>query len=153
MSYPVTPPETRFWDKVDKNGPLPVLGPDLGPCWLWTARTCTKGYGMFWDGEKQVLSHRWAFEHSPDGEPIPDGLTVDHLCFRKTCQRKSHLQAITRVENIIRGGGKGHWQKIKIHCPQGHPYVEENIYRHDGRRHCLACSRLRKHQKVYARPT
>lgn len=39
---------TRFWTKVDKNGP--TLQVDLGPCWVWTAsrrrkRKDAKAYG------------------------------------------------------------------------------------------------------------
>lgn len=145
---PVISPHIRFWAKVNKDGPLPVLRPELGPCWLWTARTCTKGYGMFWDGEKQVLSHRWAFVHSPDGEEIPIGLTIDHLCNRPTCQRKSHLEAVTRVENILRGDGNGHHQTVKTHCSKGHPYTEGNFRIYDGKRRCLVCDKLRKHKST-----
>jgi hypothetical protein len=27
--------EERFWEKVDKNGPVPAHRPELGPCWVW----------------------------------------------------------------------------------------------------------------------
>jgi hypothetical protein len=34
-------------------------------------------------------------------------------------------------------------QADRTHCPQGHPYDDENTYRHNGRRHCRACQRRR----------
>src|SRR5690349_16006693 len=40
----------RFWDKVDKNGPIPLHRPELGACWLWTAHIATSGYGRLGGG-------------------------------------------------------------------------------------------------------
>jgi hypothetical protein len=51
----------RFWDKVDVS-----LETD---CWLWTGHNETMGYGRFWDGKKNKMAHRWAYEYSIG--PIP----------------------------------------------------------------------------------
>src|SRR5258708_3651290 len=40
---PITSLSDRFWAKVNKNGP--ILIPELGNCWVWTASTDRKGYG------------------------------------------------------------------------------------------------------------
>lgn len=37
---------SRFWSKVNKNGAVSELRPDLGNCWLWTGNT-HEGYGKF----------------------------------------------------------------------------------------------------------
>lgn len=29
--------EPKFWEKVNKHGPVPEHCPELGPCWIWTA--------------------------------------------------------------------------------------------------------------------
>jgi hypothetical protein len=50
---------SRFWSKVDKNGP--VLVPALGPCWVWTASRFRTGYGQFRLGPRIQLAHRVAW--------------------------------------------------------------------------------------------
>lgn len=37
----------RFWEKVNKDGPVPAYAPELGPCWIWTAFCLWNGYGRF----------------------------------------------------------------------------------------------------------
>ena len=63
-----THPSVRFWNKVDKNGPL---FQNRGRCWIWTGGTDRKGYGRFavvpksgQSGEKSLTTsaHRFAFE-------------------------------------------------------------------------------------------
>lgn len=86
----------RFWAKVDKNGP--VVRPELGPCWLWTAATFDNGYGAFRLGGKQrrahVVSHEWHVG------PVPTGLSVLHHCDIRRCIRSEHLFTGTQKDNI-----------------------------------------------------
>lgn len=93
-------PEERFWLKVDKDGPIPEHDPDLGPCWVWTAYINPSiGYGQFSPSHGvSVGAHRYAYE-LVDG-PIEDGLDVHHKCLRRACVRRSHLDAISRAENL-----------------------------------------------------
>lgn len=97
--------EERFWVKVDKSG----------DCWLWTARLKPDGYGIFKnklpDGRWiYVYAHRFAYE-SVRG-PIPDGLTIDHLCRVRNCVNPDHLEPVTRNENMRRSR--------KAECRRGH---------------------------------
>lgn len=86
----------RFWSRVDK-------GPD---CWLWTGPVHkVNGYGMwtvrFEDGTTGSLRpHRaaWRFARGP----IPDGLTIDHLCRTKLCVNPSHLEPVPPAVNTAR---------------------------------------------------
>lgn len=39
MFRPVT---LRFWEKVNKDGPIPEHQPELGPCWEWTGATTVR---------------------------------------------------------------------------------------------------------------
>ena len=112
----------RFWAKVDKTE----------TCWLWTANTCSRGYGHLRSNKVHWLAHRlsytWAYG------PIPDGLEIDHLCRVRNCVRPDHLEAVTHTENVRRGGNS-----IKTHCPQGHPLQTKASYG----RWCPECSRAR----------
>jgi hypothetical protein len=81
----------RFWAKVDRAG---------DGCWLWLADLNAGGYGTFRRGTRMVLAHRLAFEL--EAGPIPDGLTLDHLCGRPECVRPAHLEPVTAAENLRR---------------------------------------------------
>jgi len=95
--------DERFWAKVNLNGPVPTVRPDLGPCWLWEAacRIEDGGYGAFWDGKKTVRAHRWAYEQIIG--PFPEGLQPDHLCRVSACINPFHLEPVTSGENTRRG--------------------------------------------------
>lgn len=52
-----------------------------------------------------------------------------------------HLEAVPLEENIRRSGltSFAAVNLLKTHCPQGHPYDEENTKWYEGRRYCRAC--------------
>jgi HNH endonuclease len=136
--------EERFWSKVNKNGPIPEYAPHLGPCWIWTAGLAD-GYGAFSIGNKQhkahILSYTWA-----KGE-IPEGWERDHLCRVPACVNPDHLEAVAPRINKIRGFGFGGINARKTHCPQDHPYDEENTYINPkGQRICRKCQSRRMHE-------
>lgn len=51
-----------------------------------------------------VQAHRFAWADRRG--PIPEGLTVDHLCFNRRCQNPGHMEIVTRSENSRRGARK-----------------------------------------------
>lgn len=137
--------QDRFWAKVDTTG----------ECWLWIGgRHDGDGYGGFFDGQRQVLAHRFAYEMAFG--PIPAGLEIDHACHNadkscnlkgdcphRRCVRPSHLEAVPHRENCQRGqcgATTTARQKAKTHCPKGHPYNAENTYRYRTMRYCRACN-------------
>lgn len=133
--------EVRFWSYVDKNGPIPARRPDLGPCWLWTAKTGRAGYGRFTVGYREVSATRWICELKLGS--IPEGYEPDHLCFNTSCVNyESHLEVVTRRENTLRGGSPPAINARKTHCDNGHEFTPENTYirtRPRGGRACRIC--------------
>lgn len=86
-------PAERFWPKVDRSG-----GPNA--CWPWLKATDDDGYGAFSIGPQSVIAHRFAYEDLVG--PIPDGLTIDHLCRFTGCQNPVHMEPVTFAENARR---------------------------------------------------
>jgi hypothetical protein len=133
--------EERFWTKVNKNGPVPAACPHLGPCWCWTAGLDAYGYGQFKPtGSRQNLkAHRFAYELLVG--PIPEGLTIDHLCRIQRCVNPAHMEPTTMTENLRR-------RPKHDACKHGHPYAEGN-FRLEGRsRRCLVCKRARRNRQL-----
>ena len=131
--------ESRFWAKVEKSE----------ACWLWTAAKFRGGYGEFQLGRRAVRAHRVAYELVIG--PILPGLQLDHLCRVRECVNPSHLEAVTAAENIRRGLGGAH-NRVKTHCPRGHPYDEANTYiTKRGHRACRKCDAAAKARTVRMR--
>jgi hypothetical protein len=91
----------RFWARVNKDGPIPPKRPELGPCWLWTGRTTSKGYGSLWVDGEWVWAHYIAYELLLD-EAIPEGVRVGHLCGIKGCVNPAHLEIMMSVTDALR---------------------------------------------------
>jgi len=113
-------------------------------CWIWTSTTNNKGYGRFSVNAKPVLAHRFSYELFKGD--IPTGMELDHLCRNPKCVNPNHLEAVTHKENGLRGNS-GLWQKLKMHCPKGHPLKEPNLVKrkhsHPGRE-CKVCHNLQE---------
>lgn len=138
----------RFWEKVDQQGP--------DECWPWIAILDRRGYGRFHlmvDGKRRTThAHRVAYQLLIG--PIPEGLTLDHLCRNPRCVNPAHLQPVTHRENCRRGiAGQVNATRLraKTHCANGHLLDEANTYwrpsrGRDGRpyRDCRACRRNRE---------
>jgi hypothetical protein len=123
----------RFWSKVDKR-------PD--GCWLWLDVPDVKGYGTLKVEGRRVKAHRFAYELLTG--PIPEGLTLDHLCLVKPCVNPAHLEPVTARENTIRSPFTTPGIHIRqTHCKRGHPFDAENTLRKpSGARQCRTCRRV-----------
>ncbi|QHJ86404.1 HNH endonuclease [Gordonia phage Kuwabara] len=92
--------------------------------------------------QRQV--HRLVLE-TFDG-PAPEGMEALHFNGIPDDNRIENLRWGTRSANLrdaVRHGTYNNGHMRKTHCPQNHPYSEENTYRYRGRRHCKECSRAR----------
>jgi hypothetical protein len=130
--------EERFWDQVTRSD----------GCWEWRGGRHTAGYGVLrWQG-KTGYAHRISYEMTVG--PIPEGLQIDHLCRNRLCVNPSHLEAVTRRVNILRGTGFSARHAAKTHCPQGHPYAGHNLTFDGGARRCRECRRAH-YRRIYLR--
>jgi hypothetical protein len=130
--------EERFWAKVRTTD----------TCWVWMGGRHSRGYGTFWNGQRRLPAHRWAYEHFVG--PIPEGLEIDHLCRNIACVNPEHLEPVTHAENVRRGmaafGIRQRAARI-THCPHGHEYTPENTRVNYQGRFCRACGRARAAEK------
>jgi hypothetical protein len=97
----------RFWAKVNKDGPVPLHRPDLGPCWLWIGAADAKGYGKVAAGAREEgmqLAHRVAFFLAEGRWPEPCAL---HHCDNPPCVRREHLFEGTYADNMADCAAKG----------------------------------------------
>lgn len=107
-------------------------------CWLWTGAKQNRGYGNY----RSKLAHRVSYERYIG--PIPNGLTIDHLCRNRLCVNPAHLEPVTQYENNMRGQTVVAINKKKTHCSNGHELSGANVkvaIRKDGiRRVCRKCN-------------
>lgn len=113
-------------------------------CWVWTGRLNSAGYGRIRYEGKCQRAHRvsWQMHHGP----IPDGLTLDHLCRNTACVNPAHLEAVPQRVNVLRGVSPMAVNARKTHCINGHEFTPENTARRKSwsrGRMCRTCARLR----------
>lgn len=109
--FTTRPVETRFWEKVDRNGPLPASRPELGPCWLWTGAANPHGYGQLTVGStrdgnrRREIAPRLAYRlhHGT----LPADMDVLHHCDTPRCVNPDHLFLGTAGDNMRDASTKG----------------------------------------------
>jgi HNH endonuclease len=130
---PLTPAEAKERERFDERVcPEPMSG-----CWLWTGTVLDNGYAVLWNHDKwrTVPAHRISYERYRG--PIPDGLTLDHLCRVKCCVNPSHLEPVTNRVNILRGVGPTAMYARRTQCDRGHQIPDEK-----GSRQCRKCKTI-----------
>ena len=105
-------------------------------CWLWTGYVQKNGYAQFMHEPAHRIA--WMIQNGP----VPEGLTIDHLCFAPLCMNPRHLEAVTLAENIRRTNMLDRGRCRKGHVIRG----PQDVYvRPDTQRsQCRACMRARR---------
>lgn len=92
------PAVERVPEKVDSTDPE--------RCWQFHGANNGLGYGRVSVGRKVDGTKRLEYTHRVVYEsmvgPIPEGLTLDHLCRNPSCVNPAHLEPVTRADNIRR---------------------------------------------------
>ena len=121
----------RFWIKVDKRIP--------DGCWEWKGAILKNGYGRFWDGERNVLAHRFVYELCI--HRITEKQHLDHICSNRGCVNPSHLQVLSNRENILKGNGPTAKNFRKTLCKRGHILTAGKFKQNGEWRICLECAK------------
>lgn len=144
--YPRT--STPAVDRVLRKIKVHPLG-----CWEFTGRLHERGYayiagddGRTWKAHRVVYTAYFG--------AIPDGLTLDHLCFNPRCVNPAHLEPVTNRENVQRAHRAGRYDHCrgfhKTHCVNGHQFDEVTSYvSPQGKRGCRICrtEAVRRHER------
>jgi hypothetical protein len=105
------PLAVRFWERVDKNGPMPsveavAVHPQIAgqPCWLYTGQS-HRGYGRVRrDDGREVRAHHVAWFLATGRWP---DLCVLHRCDVRNCVRFEHLFRGSKPDNVADMVAKG----------------------------------------------
>lgn len=74
-----------------------------GTCSIWAGALNRSGYAQtFYKGQSR-LAHRLMYEIEVG--PIPEGLELDHLCYRRDCINPEHLLPVTKSMNMQNRAG------------------------------------------------
>ena len=107
----------------------------VGDCWETTYSVGSHGYGQVgWSVKGKnygTTTHRaaWTFYNGP----IPDGMTIDHICHNRKCVNPSHLQLLTNLENAR----KNRPDYNPEYCKRGHKRRSKDI---GARKGCYTCN-------------
>lgn len=128
-----SPAEWRFWQRVDKNGPV---HPVYGQCWMWTGLRKGIWHGFFMVSRQVIYVHR--FSHELHVGPIPSGMCVLHRCDNPPCVNPAHLFLGTRVDNNLDREEKGRGGDHKGRR-NGRAKLTEDQVREVRERYCCPC--------------
>jgi hypothetical protein len=111
-------------------------------CIVWRGAQNSKGYGCFAVNGVSQLAHRVAWEDVHG--PIPDDMTIDHLCRVHACVNVDHMEFVSIAENIRR---QPRVLRVGGECRNGHSIAADAdmyVNRRKGTKECRECRRAAK---------
>lgn len=84
-------------------------------CQLWPGAV-DRGYGRVWVDGRAARVHRvvWELKHGP----IPEGMTIDHLCRIRACCNTEHMELVSQSVNTKRAR---HVQTLAVEARRSRP--------------------------------
>ena len=74
-------------------------------CWVWTGSVDGSGYPKMKMRSRMVKVHRYMCDRFV--APLPDDMTVDHLCDRhRNCVNPAHMEIVSGSENSRRANAR-----------------------------------------------
>jgi len=127
---------------MDKVSPEPMSG-----CWLWSGAAGGGDkklgkYGRMLGTNGPTFAHR--VSHELFIGPIPSGFDVDHKCRNRMCVNPTHLEAVSRLENLKRGQTLVAANLGRSTCVHGHAFDRVRISRGRPCRDCSTCNKRRR---------
>ena len=132
------------------------------PCWR-VRTTRVDGYATFGDRREffsngqpshgEIYTHRlvWQWHH---GQPVPEGLDVDHVCRTRNCVNPEHLEAVTRSTNLLRRPPHvRHRKPLGETCKRGHRWADWGRLNTKGSLVCRLCTRISNRRRGATRRT
>lgn len=133
--------DERFWSRFRRSG----------DCLIWTGATNENGYGTCTFQGRPWKVHRLAYVLAVG--PIPAGLDIDHVwsrgCRSRACGEPSHLEPVTRGENLKRGHDARNPDRERV-CIHGH-VGQMRRKKSTGGLECAECVRARDRRRGSAR--
>ena len=111
-------------------------------CWIISGANPKSGYAFLEVDSQRLRAHRFMYEVLVG--PIPEGLSLDHLCRRRACANPEHLEPVTHAENVLRGVSFAAANAAKEACERGHSLKDAYIVPSSGKRQCRECVRIRQ---------
>ncbi len=110
-------------------------------CWFWIGSLTQQGYGRMWVKSRNSTNYAHRIVYELLVGPIPEGLTIDHLCRNKLCVNPEHMEAVSSRVNALRGYGPPAINARKRRCHKGHLFNDKNVMlvRGGRKRQCKIC--------------